>query len=137
MNHLQGYRNVIRTRTVWRPEHPQIYLLPEWDYNTVKTGRHHDALGREWSGIPDDRYLSPWHGRPKKLVVQTTDALYAKPGNATYRRTFIRNISPMVLQVAGWALGERDFRSEGWKERAIMLAKCIPAAIPMILMASE
>jgi hypothetical protein len=50
----------------------------------------------------DDRYISSFDGKIKKLVVQASDDIYDAPGNTTWRRTFIRNVSPFHLRVANW-----------------------------------
>ena len=69
-----------------------------------KTFRHRDGLGRIYEGPPDDRFLNPLDGTVKELVVQCTDALYRGHKNSTYKRTFIRNVSPITLQIATWPI---------------------------------
>jgi hypothetical protein len=69
-----------------------------------KTFRHRDGLGRIYKGPPDDRFLNPLDGTVKELVVQCTDVLYRGPKKSTYKRTFIRNVSPITLQIATWPI---------------------------------
>ena len=123
-------------RNTWRSEHPHFHLLPELEYDTTETRRHHDALGREWTGTPDDRYLSPFDGRPKQLIVQTTDSLYDVPGNTTYRRTFIRNVSPFMMRLADWAIGDKDLEDITRDDLPMLVLRWIPACFGLIVMVS-
>jgi len=56
------------------------------------------------AGGYDDRYLSPYDGKIKRLVVQATDDIYDNTENGTWRRTFIRNISPFYFEVGQLAV---------------------------------
>lgn len=95
-------------------------------YDVYENFRHRDAFGRVLEAIPDDRYLSYWDGRPRKLIVQTSTDPYTMSGNTTYRRTHIRNISPWMLQLAFWALNDPD----PW----MTTGKCLAAAIPLTIL---
>ena len=81
--------------------------------------------------MPDDRFLSWWDGRPRKLTVQTVDSLYETSGNTTYRRTNVRNISPWMLRIAFWAMKREDGTS---KETWVVVGKCVIAAVPLSIM---
>jgi hypothetical protein len=106
------------------------------EYDKTDKRRHHDALGRQWTGTPDDRYLSPYDGRPKQLVVQTTDSLYDMRSNTTYRRTFIRNISPFMIRLADWAIGDKDFEDITHDAWPMVILRWIPASCALIVMVS-
>lgn len=47
-------------------------------------------------------YISSWDGKVSKLVVQAIDDIYDEQLTSTYRRTYVRNISPMFLRLANW-----------------------------------
>ena len=108
------------------------HVLPTWAYDISETFRHRDALGREWQGVVDDRYLSYWDGRPNILTVQSADdGVYERPADTTYRRTHIRNISPWMLRLAFWAM-EGKGTSSDW----FIFGKCLAAALPMTILVS-
>ena len=81
--------------------------------------------------FPDDRYLSPFDGRPRKLMVQATDEIYEGLNTSTYRRTFIRDVSPWMLRIALWAAGDENVLKYGWP---MTMLRCIPAALALTVM---
>lgn len=48
-----------------------------------------------------------------KLVVQAVDDIYDNSTNSTWRRTFIRNISPLYLRLANWPFNHIDYARYG------------------------
>lgn len=85
-----------------------------FEYDTDQKHFHRDILGRtkeKW--VSDDRYLSHFDGRAKRLCVQTTDDIYRMANNSTYVRTFMRNTSPLMLRIAKWPMSKR-FRESGY-----------------------
>ncbi|TKA61519.1 hypothetical protein B0A49_08340, partial [Cryomyces minteri] len=108
-------------------------------YDSSQTHRHQDSMARIWNGVVDDRYLSPYDGHVSKLVVQTTDEIYDNPGNSTYRRTYIRNISPSKLRLAHWPTSHIDYVSGKSQSGDIawVIAKWIPAALALTIMLLE
>jgi hypothetical protein len=75
---------------------------PEGDKKPVL--RHRDAFRREHEGLEEDQYLHPLNGKVQKLVVQSTKATYNQGNNTTWRRTYMRNVSPYIVRLAYWPL---------------------------------
>lgn len=86
----------------------------------------------------DDYYLSPYDGHLAKLFVQCTQAIYDANPNSTWRRTFIRNRSPLMLQVANWVLHTlpTDDREVQGEDIAMMGLKWIPACVALLFLVS-
>ncbi|KAL8773578.1 MAG: hypothetical protein Q9209_001683 [Squamulea sp. 1 TL-2023] len=83
----------------------------------------------------EDYYLSPFDGHLAKLFVQSTQEIYDANPNSTWRRTFIRNRSPLILQVANWVLNTlpRDREAKG-EEIAMAGLKWVPSCIAILLL---
>ena len=75
--------------------------------------RHRDIFQRVSNVPEEDFYLSPTDGHLAKLVVQAVDDVRDAPGQGSWRRTFVRNISSPIIRLASWAC---DF---GPREKAI------------------
>lgn len=110
---LKGYRHIFEPYTVFRLEFPNFYRKAGYSYESWEKYRHSDVFGREYVGDYDDRYISPWDGKIKRLVVQSADDIYDNYENGTWRRTFIRNISPFYLRLANWPLNHVDYTRHG------------------------
>jgi len=110
---LRGYRHIFDPYTSVRWNFPHFYRKPGFGYEHLGNHRHSDVFNREYSGGYDDRYLSPYDGKIKRLVVQATDDIYDNTENGTWRRTFIRNISPFYLRLANWPLNHVDYTRNG------------------------
>ncbi|SMR47585.1 unnamed protein product [Zymoseptoria tritici ST99CH_3D1] len=133
---LGNYSNLRHPQNAWRWEYPNAHLKATLEYATDEKRRHQDMLGREWEGVPDDRYLSPWDGKVKPLVVQATDDLYNDANSSTYSRTFVRNVSPWMLRIATWPSSHLDYihgqtySGDYWTA----FAKWIPSTIALSVM---
>jgi hypothetical protein len=101
--------------------------------------RHRDIMQRVHQGLEDDRYLSPWDGRVNKLVVQATQEVYDGPRNATWLRTFVRNVSPAFIRVANWPFASAPIKSEHWTDNDWMMvcAKWLPACGVLLFVVSS
>lgn len=86
---------------------------PGYGYEKLAQHRHVDCFDRIWTGDYDDRYISPWDGKVSKLVVQAVDDIYDNTTNSTWRRTFVRNISPFYLRLANWPYNHVDYSRNG------------------------
>lgn len=135
---LRGARNLRHPMNRWRLQYPSAHLRPTWSYDDTRTYINRDALTRQWEGPPDDRYISPLTGHVMELVVQATDEIYNGPGHTTYMRTYIRNMSPIMLRIATWPTLPLDFlpgkmenRDVGW-----VIAKWLPSCLALALMVS-
>jgi hypothetical protein len=95
------------TNVKW--QFPNFYRKPGLGYQKLAQHRHRDIFDREWTGDYDDRYISAWDGRVSKLVVQAVDDIYDNNVTSTYRRTFIRNISPLFMRLANWPFNHIDY----------------------------
>jgi len=64
------------------------------------------------------------------LIVQCTDDIFEGPGNSTWQRTYIRNVSPLKSRIATWVL---DFGHdpESWADWTFMILRALPASIAM------
>ena len=87
----------------------------------------------------EDYYLSPYDGHLAKLFVQSTQAIYDANPNSTWRRTYIRNQSPFLLQMANWVLHTlpTDDGEVKGEDLAIMGLKWLPACAAILLLVSS
>lgn len=85
---------------------------------------------------PEDYYLSPFDCHLAKLVVQSAQEVYDAKPNSTWRRTFIRNMSPYILRVANWVLETVPIedRSMTAEEMLVLIAKWIPASALLLIL---
>ncbi|KAF2710697.1 hypothetical protein K504DRAFT_376071 [Pleomassaria siparia CBS 279.74] len=112
---LKGYMHIFDPHTVFKAGFPNFYRKQGHVYNKDASHRHIDWFEREWTGDDDDRYISAWDGKISKLVVQAVDDIYDDTTNSTWRRTFIRNVSPLYLRIAEWPLNHIDYTRNGGK----------------------
>ncbi|OAL01785.1 hypothetical protein IQ06DRAFT_346405 [Phaeosphaeriaceae sp. SRC1lsM3a] len=110
---LKGYMHLFDPFTVFKWQFPNFYRKPGLGYQKISQHRHRDVFDRQWTGDYDDRYLSAWDGRVSKLVVQAVDDIYDNNVTSTYRRTFIRNISPLYMRLANWPFNHIDYAKNG------------------------
>lgn len=130
--------NALHPRTQWRAKWPNAYQLP----GITRQGddQHHRDLMQRAKYFPsDDYYLSPYDGHLAKLFVQSTQAIYDANPNSTWRRTFIRNQSPLILQVADWVLRSlpTDDSEVKGEDLAMMGLKWIPSCAAILLLVSS
>jgi hypothetical protein len=101
-------------------------------YDSTQDYHHRDIMDRETKGQKDCRYISTNDGKIRTLVVQCIDDILSGPGNGTWKRTYIRNVSPIFYRLAMWPLSHVDMR-EGTLETtgdwALVIAKWIPACL--------
>ena len=101
-------------------------------YDSTQSYHHRDVMDRKYMGQKDYRYISPYDGKIKTLVVQCVDDILSGPGNGTWKRTYIRNVTPIFYRVAMWPLNHVDMREgalqtpEDW---ALAIFKWVPASI--------
>lgn len=96
-------------------------------------------MARSKHFMPEDFYLSPTDCHLAKLMVQCSQEVFDANPNSTWRRTFIRNVSPLVLRVANWVLESipSEDRPMTGEEIAILVAKWLPANIAILFLVSE
>ena len=71
-------------------------------------------MRRVWNGTEEDRYLDPKDGKLVRLVAQAANNVYDGPTNSTWRRTYIRNVSSLIVRVAQWPFKTVPGESEQW-----------------------
>lgn len=88
--------------------------------------------------MPEDYYLSPTDHHLAKLMVQCSQEVFDANPNSTWRRTFVRDASPLLLRVANWALRSipNEDRPMTGEEIAIVGAKWIPASVSLLILVS-
>lgn len=132
MQESQSRQEVSNSRNRRARRSCNSYTLAEWTYDVDDVHRHRDALGREWVGVPDDRFLSYLDARPRKLIVQTAEALYDNHGDTTYGRTHVRNVTPWMLRLAFWAIEGKGNSSDPW----LIFARCLATTLPLTVLVS-
>jgi len=122
----------------WRWKWPNTYQEPSAP-RSRDNRRHRDLMQRSQEYPMEDYYLSPFDGHLAKLFVQSTQAIYDANSNSTWRRTHIRNQSPLILQVANWVLRTlpTDDREATGEEIALVCLKWIPSCVAMLLLVSS
>ncbi|EDU46851.1 hypothetical protein PtrSN002B_008479 [Pyrenophora tritici-repentis] len=105
---LKGYAHIFSPWTNAKWGFPNFYRKPGFGYQKLAQYRHRDFMDRIHEGDLDDRYISSWDGMVSKLVVQATDDIYENNTGSTYRRTFIRNVSPIYMRLANWPFNHID-----------------------------
>ncbi|KAF1831692.1 hypothetical protein BDW02DRAFT_39381 [Decorospora gaudefroyi] len=111
----KGYAHIFSPWTTVKWAFPSFYRKPGLGYQKLGHYRHRDVFGREWTGEYDDRYISSWDGKVSKLVVQAVDDIYENNTGSTYRRTFIRNVSPLFMRLANWPFSHIDYTKNDGK----------------------
>ncbi|RYO94507.1 hypothetical protein DL764_007826 [Monosporascus ibericus] len=104
--------------------------LPGWKYESEQTFRHRDFAGRVKTGPMEDRYLHHLDGRLRKLIVACSDDLFEGPDNTTWRRTYVRMVSPLKVRIATWVI-DFSYDPKSWDDWWIMLLRAFPAAFAM------
>ncbi|KAL7777032.1 hypothetical protein CFE70_007453 [Pyrenophora teres f. teres 0-1] len=105
---LKGYAHIFSPWTNAKWGFPNFYRKPGFGYQKLAQYRHRDFMDRIHEGDLDDRYISSWDGMVSKLVVQATDDIYENNTGSTYRRTFVRNVSPIYMRLANWPFNHID-----------------------------
>lgn len=113
--------------------------MPRLRFRDTNIHRHRDIMQRVYEGRQDDRYLSPWDGHVAKLVVQSTQEIYDGPQNATWRRTFVRNVSPLFIHIANWPFASVPTELEQWTETdwMVVCSKWLPACGGLLFLVSS
>ena len=133
----RGYMNTSHPGTQWRAKWPNAYQIAGIPL-PANNSHHRDMMKRAKDFPSDEYYLSPWDGHLAKLFVQCTQAIYDANPNSTWRRTFIRNRSPLILRVANWVLHTlpTDGQEVKGENVAMMGLKWIPSCAAILLLVS-
>ncbi|KAI4256202.1 MAG: hypothetical protein L6R42_006355, partial [Xanthoria sp. 1 TBL-2021] len=134
----QGYKNIFHQRSKWRIKWPNYFQIAGISRLTSDTSEkhHRDMMQRAKDFPAEEYYLSPFDGHLAKLFVQSTQEIYDADPNSTWRRTFIRDQSPLILQIANWALESlpTNGREATGEETAIVAAKWIPSCVAILFL---
>ncbi|GAO18681.1 hypothetical protein UVI_02058970 [Ustilaginoidea virens] len=130
----RGYANLSDPRARLRWEFPNSYQKPGLSFVSTDKRRHRDILQRVWQGPPNDKYLSPCDGRLKNLVVQAAQDVYSGAQNSTWRRTFVRNVSPIYIQLANFPFSSVSTDPGAWtgEDWAMVGLKWIPTCLGLL-----
>ncbi|KAJ5709908.1 hypothetical protein N7493_009500 [Penicillium malachiteum] len=99
--------------TFWHSYEPANPTVDEGEFH------HKDHFQRVHRGKADERFLDPEDGRVQKLIVQCTDDFLKVARDSKYERTSIKDVSPLTLRIANWALRGFDTDSEGKGYRSV------------------
>ncbi|MCJ1470844.1 hypothetical protein MMC07_009491 [Pseudocyphellaria aurata] len=132
----RGYGNLLISRQSRRWKFPNFYQVAGI-YRAPHEKRHHrDMMSRRKHFVAEDYYLSPFDCHLAKLVVQSAQEVYDAKPNSTWRRTFIRNMSPYMLRVANWVLDTvpHDDREMTAEEIFLLVVKWVPASAMLLIL---
>ncbi|KAK0636050.1 hypothetical protein B0T17DRAFT_587350 [Bombardia bombarda] len=129
---LMDWKHVFSSPTSYRIRNPNHYQKPGWVYQDEQKYRHRDFAGRVCFKPLSDRYLHHHDGYLRNLIVQCTDDLFSAPSNSTWRRTYVRKVSPLKVRLATWVI-DFSYDPESWEDWWIMFLRALPAAIAMTL----
>ncbi len=107
-------RNFFHPRARYSWAVPRSYQLAGYSYLSHAQRRHRDAMSRVWNKKEDDRYLNPLDARAETLIVQTTNPIYDGALNSSWRRTYVRNVSSLIVRVARWPFQTIPRSHEKW-----------------------
>ncbi|OXV08124.1 hypothetical protein Egran_04114 [Elaphomyces granulatus] len=129
-----GYANISHQLTLFKWKFPNFYQMPGLAFLDAGMHRHRDILQREYQGPEEDRYISPWDGHLAKLVVQAAQDVYDGPRNSTWRRTFVRNVSPIYIHVANYPFSSVQMNDTLWtnEDWAMIALKWLPACVGLL-----
>ena len=119
------FSSVTFYRVTTKPHHVQ---LPGYIYNSERIYRHRDFAGRVKQGPYEDRYLHHSDGKLRRLIVACTDDIFQAPGTSTWRRTYIRKVSPLRVRLATWVI-DFSYDPKSWEDWWAMLLRAFPAAL--------
>lgn len=131
----QGYKNIFHPRNQWRFKWPNSFQ--DAGIPRASDEKHHrDMMQRAHDFSTEDYYLSPYDGHLAKLFVQCSQEIYDSNPNSTWRRTFIRNRSPLILQIANWVLDglPTDSKEATGQDIAVAAVKWVPSCAAILFM---
>ncbi|KAH7144513.1 hypothetical protein B0J13DRAFT_595923 [Dactylonectria estremocensis] len=107
---LMGRAHFFESRTVYRWRNPSVYQQP--------------------GHTRSDRYLHHNDGYLRNLHVACTDDIYTGSGNSTWKRTYVRKVTPLKVRLATWVV-DFSYDPESWADWSIMILRALPAAFAM------
>ena len=112
--------------------------MPGLLFVSTSRARHRDLMQRVYKGTEDDRYISPWDGHVAKLVVQSAQEVYDGAQNSTWRRTFVRNISPALIKLANFPFSKAPTDPGVWtgSDWTMVCVRWLPACAGLVFVVS-
>lgn len=87
-------------------------------------------MGRVKEVPYDDRYLHHETGELRKLIVSCTDDIFSSDSTVTWRRTYMRNCSPLSIRLATWIIDVQG-RPDEWWTWCKMVGRTFPGGLLM------
>jgi hypothetical protein len=83
----------------------------------------------------ENSFLDWEDGKLRPLIVQATDLLIKEPNDTTWTRTFIQNVSPLIVRVANWTIDLLNERTD-WTflDWAALVGKWIVSCIALLFL---
>lgn len=128
---LKSWKHIFTSETAWRWVFTHHYQEPNYRYQDGTIYRHRDYAGRIKKKTMSDRYLHHWNGYLRKLIVQCTDDMFERTGTTTWRRTYVRKVSPLVVRIATWVI-DFSYDPDSWSDWGVQLLRAFPAALAMM-----
>ena len=133
---LKDWIHTLTTHTFHRWKNPHHIKLPGYQYPSAAKYRHRDFAGRVREEPYGDRYLHHYNGELRKLIVACTDEIFEGPDTTTWRRTYVRKVSPLTVRLATWVI-DFSYDPQSWNDWWVMLLRAFPAALAMQFVVSK
>lgn len=91
--------------------------------------KHLDVFHRKFEGLADEKFLEPLDGRVRRLVVQTIGPIYDTENDTTWRRTYVRNVSPLIIRLAWMPYAGLPYDDTTISESESLKDKIVPKGI--------
>lgn len=114
-------------RAVYQWQAPMSYQASTgYDRRSRGIFRHLDVFHRKYEGLNDEQFLDPLDGRVRRLVVQVTNPIYDTENDTTWRRTYIRNVSPIIIRLAWFPYAGLPYDDTTLSEAQRLKDKIVP-----------
>ncbi|KAK0612126.1 hypothetical protein B0T14DRAFT_441010 [Immersiella caudata] len=118
--------------TLWRWHFTHHFREPNCTYQPrMPPLPHRDSMGRAVEKPAEDRYIHALDGKLRRLLVQCTDDVFDAGGLATWRRTYVRKVSPLGARLATWVT-DYHTTTNTWEDFWVQVLRTLPAAFAMM-----
>ena len=133
---LKSWNYILDGQTSWRWHFTHHYREPNCAYQpNMPPVRHRDGMGRVVEKPVEDRYIHPLDGKLRRLIVQATDEVFDAQGLVTWRRTYVRKVSPLGARLATWVTDYKR-KPDSWDDFWAQVGRTLPAAFAMMFFVS-
>jgi len=134
---LRSWNYIFGGQTSWRWRFTHHYREPNCVYQpNMPPVRHRDGMGRVVEKPIEDRYIHPLDGKLRRLIVQSADEVFDAPGLVTWRRTYVRKVSPLGARLATWVT-DYNRKPDSWDDFWVQVGRTVPAAFAMMFFVSH